>query len=313
MRLGQILLTVVFAAQSLGVAVATVRADENVDVVATFSILADMVKEVGGERVGVHSLVGPGSDAHVFQATPADAVTLRRARLVIENGLGFEGWLDRLIEAAGYKGRRLVASEGVRLLELRGREDRGHGHHLEHARGDADPHAWQNPANAVGYVGNIARGLCDIDQVGCPTYKANAAAYTERLHALDSEIKARLAAIPEDKRKVITSHSAFGYFAKQYGVEIMAPEGVSTEQEASALDVATLIRQIREYDIKALFVENISDPRLVEQIARETGLKPAGRLYSDALSKPGMGADSYIAMMRHNGEAIAEALETAVE
>ncbi|MBU2581377.1 MAG: metal ABC transporter substrate-binding protein [Alphaproteobacteria bacterium] len=311
MKLIGVLVAALLAGEILAVSIKPAHAAEKIAVVATFSILADMAKQVGGERVAVHSMVGPGSDAHVFQATPADAVTLRRAALVVENGFGFEGWLDRLIEAADYKGQRIVASEGVAPLSQADTDDHGHHQGDKHGLRAADPHAWQNIANGVHYVDNIARGLCNLDKSGCPTYKANGAAYIERLQALDREIKGRLAAIPSERRKVITSHSAFGYFAERYGVEIIAPEGVSTEQEAAALDVAGLIRQIREHDIKALFVENISDPRLIEQIARETGLKPAGRLYSDALSKAGGEADSYIAMMRHNGVAIAEALEAA--
>lgn len=304
----------------------TLAADK-IDVVTTFSVLADMVGEVGGDRVQVHSLVGPASDSHVFQASPADAVTLKRARLVIENGLGFEGWLQRLVSASGYEGPRQVASQGIEPIFIGDQAAVGHGHQHGHGEGhhredgnaqaeqldNVDPHAWQSVSNAIVYVKNIADALCSIDAVGCEGYEANARVYSAELAALDSEIEARFSKIPLEQRKVITSHLAFEYFAKRYGVEIFAPEGVSTEQEAAALDVAALIRQIRKHDIKALFVENVSDPRLIEQIARETGLKPAGKLYSDALSKPGEGADSYIAMMRHNAGAIAGALENPAQ
>ncbi|KUO55595.1 MAG: hypothetical protein APF80_15575 [Alphaproteobacteria bacterium BRH_c36] len=308
-----LLLAAVLASQAPALWVRDAAADDRVQVVATFSILADMAAIVGGERVRVTALVGPGSDAHVFQATPADAVMLKRAFLVIENGLGFEGWLDRLIAASGYKGERLVASNGITPLG----SATGHEHGREHAHRHAqeseqdgvDPHAWQSLANAAVYVENIARGLCAADAEDCAAYRANAAAYAAKISALDNEIAARFSALPAGKRKVITSHTAFGYFGQRYHLEIFAPEGVSTEQEAAALDVAALIRQIRKYDIKALFVENVSDPRLIEQIARETGLKPAGRLYSDALSRAGGDADSYLAMMRHNANVIAEALE----
>lgn len=288
---------------------------DRVEVVATFSILADMAANVGGDKVRVTSLVGPGSDAHVFQATPADAVTLKRAALVIENGLGFEGWLDRLIAASGYTGQRVVASEGIKPLGLAVDDAHGHGGGHAHviAKDGADPHAWQSLANAGVYVANIARGLCVADAASCATYEANAAAYAAKITALDDEIAKRFSALPADKRKIITSHTAFGYFGKRYGIEIFAPEGVSTEQEAAALDVAGLIRQIRKNHIKALFVENVSDPRLIEQIARETGIKPAGRLYSDALSKAGGAAETYLAMMRHNAFAIADVLETAAK
>ncbi|MBU1212746.1 MAG: zinc ABC transporter substrate-binding protein [Alphaproteobacteria bacterium] len=315
----QLLLAAVLALQAPILSAREAAAGDKVQVVATFSILADMAAIVGGERVRVMLLVGPGSDAHVFQATPADAVTLKRASLVIENGLGFEGWLDRLIAASGFKGERIVASKGITPLGLVAGHEHGHDHGHERAKESepgneqdgADPHAWQSLANAAVYVANIARGLCAADALGCAAYQANAAAYTAKISALDKEIAARFSALPADKRKVITSHTAFDYFGKRYKLEIFAPEGVSTEQEAAALDVAALIRQIRKNDIKALFVENVSDPRLIEQIARETGLKPAGRLYSDALSKAGGNADSYLAMMRHNANAIAEALEAA--
>lgn len=292
------------------------RADDNkIEVVATFSILADLVANVGGERVRVTSLVGPGSDAHVFQATPSDAVALKRARVVVENGLGFEGWLDRLVETSGYAGPKIVASETIPVRDgAPGEAHEDHyakGEERHHESGSGDPHAWQNIAKAIAYVETIKRGLCAADPEGCPAYKANASAYAARLHALESEIKEWFSRIPAGSRKIITSHDAFGYFGDAYNIEILAPEGASTEQEASAKDVARLIRQIRAQDIKALFVENISDPRLIEQIARETGLRPAGRLYSDALSPEGGPADTYIAMMRHNASAIAGALEEA--
>lgn len=305
--------------QGLAMAVRDAAASERVEVVATFSILADMAAQVGGERVRVSSLVGPGGDAHVFQPTPSDAVALKRAALVIENGFGFEGWLHRLIVASGYQGPRVVASEGIAPLSQSSRAGHDHnsGHKHSHSHNHAkseegvDPHAWQNLKNATVYVRNIARGLCSVDEKGCATYEANAAAYAKQLSALDEESAARFARLPAGQRKVITSHSAFGHLAKRYDLEIIAPEGVSTEQAAAARDVAALIRQIRKDDIKALFVENISDPRLIEQIARETGLKPAGRLYSDALSNSGGEADTYLAMMRHNTTTIANALEAA--
>ncbi len=292
---------------------------KKISVIATFSILADMVRNVGGERVSVSALVKPGSDAHVYRPTPATAAEIKRARVVVENGLGFEGWLERLVASSGYKGVRVVASQGIKPLELKGaggekHHGHGHGHESGHHKhdhsdhGPSDPHGWQSIKNGIQYVANIVEGLCSADPGGCDEYKKNAADYSDRLKALDKEVATRLSAIPKSRRKLITSHNAFGYFAQRYGVSIYSPEGVSTESEASAKDVAKLIRQIAVDDIKALFIENVSDARLVEQIARETGLKPAGRLYSDALSREGEAA-TYLGMMRANGTAIAEALE----
>lgn len=309
--------------------------DGKVPVLATFSILADMARNVGGDRVSVTSLVEPGSDAHVYRPTPASAARIRHAMVVIENGLGFEGWLKRLIDSSGYAGLRVVASKGVAVLDA-GTSGHAHAHDHDHKHkhrkaghsdhddhsghgthgeaqdggGASDPHAWQSLKNGIQYVANIAAGFCQADPEGCDIYRANAARYSDRLKALDAEIVARLSATPKAQRKVITSHDAFGYFADRYGVEIYSPEGVSTESEASAKEVAKLIRQIRKEGIRALFVENVSDARLIEQIARETGLKPAGRLYSDAVARDGA-AGTYLGMMRANGMAIADALEAA--
>lgn len=298
------------------------RASQKMPVVATFSILADMARNVGGDRVEVVSLVKPGSDAHVFQPTPADAVKVRRAKVVIENGLGFEGWLARLIKASGYQGEMVVASEGVRPLSIAdgahehashhgaegASEGKSHAGEMHKHEGSADPHVWHDLEKARRYVANITRGFCNADKEGCPDYKANAVAYLEKMQALDDELTKQFAAIPEARRKIITSHDAFGYLGHRYHIEIHAPEGLSTEAEASAKDIAAIIGQIRAEGIKALFVENISDPRLIEQIARETGLRPAGKLYSDSLSAVGGEADSYLKMMRYNATQIADAL-----
>lgn len=275
-------------------------AKDAVPVVASFSILGDWVSEIGGDRVSVVTLVGPDGDAHVYQPTPADARAVAGAKAVFINGLGFEGWFTRLIEASGSKAAIVNASQGIEAIE--GEEEGGSPH------GAVDPHAWQSVPNALLYVGNIRDGLCRIDAAGCPVYRENAARYGAVLEKLDMEIRAALGRIPTAKRRIITSHDAFGYFAHEYGVEFLAPQGVSTESEASAADVARIIRQIRDDGAGALFVENISDPRLLEQIGRETGLKPGGRLYSDALSEKGEPASTYLDMMRQNVSTIAAAL-----
>lgn len=276
--------------------------------VASFSILGDLVRQVGGERVQVDVLVGPGSDAHVFQPTPAHARAVAQSQIVFSNGLGFEGWMARLLKTAGYKGQQVVVSKGARTLKADRHDDdhKGQGHGHDH--GAHDPHAWQSVDNVKVYVRNIAQGLCQVDATGCDSYERNAKAYTARLDALDTEIRASWAQIPPAQRKVITSHDAFGYYARDHSVKFLAPQGVSTESEASAKGVAQLVRQIRREQIRALFVENIADPRLIEQIAREAGVKPSGALYSDSLSAPGGDAPTYIDMVRFNTRALANAV-----
>lgn len=275
-------------------------AQEKLPVVASFSILGDFVREVGGERVALALLVGPDGDAHVYSPTPADAKTVAGAKLVVVNGLKFEGWLTRLIKSSGTKATVATATIGITPLKMA--DDHGHGH------GGEDPHAWQSVANARLYVGNVRDALIAADPAGKASYEANAVAYLARLDALDAEIKAAVARIPADRRKAITSHDAFGYFAKAYGIEFIAPQGVSTEAEASAKDVARIIRQIKAQKVPAVFLENITNPRLAEQIARESGAKIGGRLYSDALSAADGPAGTYIAMMKHNISQIEKAL-----
>ncbi len=294
-------------------------AQDKLPVVASFSILGDMVAEVGGDRVAVTTLVGPDGDAHVYQPTPADAQMIAGASLVVVNGLGFEGWLDRLIEASEYKGPVVVATEGVTALEMAegGDDDHAEGEahdhdhdhdHEGHDHGGTDPHAWQSLANARLYVANIEAGLTAADPEGAATYAANAATYLAEIDAVEAEVVAAIAALPEARRSVVTSHDAFGYFAAAYGLTFHAPEGVSTESEASAADVAALITQMKAESITAVFVENISDSRLLEQITAETGAKVGGTLFSDALSGPDGPAATYLGMMRHNVATLAAAL-----
>ncbi|RXT54480.1 ABC transporter substrate-binding protein [Bosea sp. Tri-44] len=275
-------------------------AQEKLPVVASFSILGDFVREIGGERVAVTTLVGPDGDAHVYSPTPADAKTVAGAKLVVVNGLKFEGWLTRLIKSSGTKATIATATTGITPLKLA--DDHGHGH------GGEDPHAWQSVANAKIYVGNVRDALTAADPAGKSSYETNAAAYLGKLDALEAEIKAAVARIPADRRKAITSHDAFGYFVKAYGIAFIAPQGVSTEAEASAKDVARIIRQIKAEKVPAVFLENISNPRLAEQIAKESGAKIGGRLYSDALSAANGPAGTYIAMMKHNISQIEKAL-----
>ncbi len=284
-------------------AVAPVRAQEKLPAVATFSILGDLVKNVGGDRVAVSTLVQPNGDAHVYQPSPADAKTLVDARVIFMNGIGLEGWLDRLIKASGSKGAMVIATKGIKPHEMK--EEDSHSHAHAHK---LDPHAWQSVANAKIYVANIRDALIAADPAGRDAYEKNAADYLKRLAAVETEIKETVAKIPPAKRRVITSHDAFGYFASAYGIEFIAPQGVSTESEASARDVARIIRQIRAQKIPAVFLENISDPRLMQQIVKETGAKIGGTVYSDSLSEAKGPAASYIAMMEHNIRQFAAAL-----
>jgi zinc/manganese transport system substrate-binding protein len=273
-------------------------AQAKLKVLATFSILGDFVKTVGGDRVEVATLVGPNSDAHIYAPAPADAKKVAEAKVVITNGLGFEGWLSRLVRASGTKAPVVVATKGIAVRKA------AVGH------GDADPHAWQSAQNAKVYVANIRDALIAADPAGKADYEANAAAYLGRLDTLDRDLKAAVAAIPADRRRIISSHDAFGYFEQAYGIDFIAPQGVSTESEASARDVARIIAQIRRQKIPAVFLENISDPRLMEQIAKESGARIGGKLYSDALTDEKGDAPNYIDMMRHNIKQITAALMT---
>lgn len=285
-------------------------AADRLPVVASFSILGDMTARVGGDRVVVTTLVGPDGDAHVYEPTPDDVRAVAAAKLLVVNGLGFEGWMDRLAGASGYAGPVVVASKGVAPREMAEEEHadaEGHDHH-GHDHHGIDPHAWQDVANAVTYVKNIAAGLDAADPAGKATYDANAAAYVAELEALDAEVRAALATLPADRRRIITSHDAFGYFGAAYGLRLSAPEGVSTEAEASAADVAALIRQIRADAVPAIFVENIKDRRLIDQIAAETDAAVGGELYTDALSDKDGPAPTYVEMIRHNVKTLAEAL-----
>lgn len=269
------------------------HAQDRLNVVASFSILGDFVRNVGGDRVDVTTLVGPDGDAHVYTPTAADAKKIADARLVIVNGLDFEGWLSRLVKSSGKKPTIATATKGIAPRKL--------GSH-------ADPHAWQSAANAKIYVTNIRDALAAADPAGAEFYRGNAQTYLEKLDALDREMRAAVAQIPQDRRKVISTHDAFGYLASAYGIEFVAPLGVSTESEASARDIARIITQIRTQKIPAVFLENISDSRLIRRISAETGAKVGGTLYSDSLTAEKGDAPTYIDMVRHNIKALTSAL-----
>ncbi len=273
-------------------------ASAQIPVTTSFSILGDLVRVVGGDRVAVTTLVGPNEDAHVFEPKPADAKAILQSKLVVSNGLGFEPWMGKLVKSAGYKGASVIASTGVQPRKMQ------HDGHTE-----TDPHAWQNPANVIFYVNNIRKALEQLDPAGAASYQANTAAYVAELQALDAWATTQFAAIPADKRKVITSHDAFGYFAAHYQLKFLAPQGVSTDGEASAKQVASLIRQIQREKIRAVFVENMANPKLLAQLSKEANVVPGDTLYADALSAPDQPGASYLKMARHNITALVAGLQ----
>ncbi|MCU0758041.1 MAG: zinc ABC transporter substrate-binding protein [Steroidobacteraceae bacterium] len=263
----------------------TVAAEPPLRVVASFSILADIARNVGGDRVVVTSIVGPDADAHVYDPRPSDVAALAGADVVLTNGLGFEGWMDRLVDSSGFRGRWIVASAGIEALPADGR---------------ADPHAWQDPRNVVRYVDRISAAFAASRPADAASFAANAARYRRDVLALDARIQQAVDALPPGRRRFVTSHDAFGYFARRYGFTILAPQGWSTDDEPSARDVAALIRQLKTGGVRAVFIENMTDPRLIERIAAEGGATVGGRLYSDALARPGQPAGTYLGMMQHN-------------
>ena len=269
------------------------RLQDRLNVVASFSILGDFIRNVGGERVSVTTLVGPDGDVHVYTPAPADAKKIAAAKLLVINGFGLEGWLPRLLQASGSKAPIVAATAGIAPLKL---------------GSDADPHAWQSVANAKIYVANIRDALAAADPADARVFQENAENYLGQLDALDREVREAIARIPQGRRKVISTHDAFGYFAAGYGIAFIAPLGVSTESEVSARDIARIITQVRASGIPAVFLENISDDRLMRRISAETGARIGGTLYSDALTDEKGAAPTYIDMVRHNIKALTSAL-----
>lgn len=278
---------------ALALVPALTGAHDKITVVASFSILGDMVEQVTGDLAEVTTIVGPDADAHVYTPNASDAKAVADADVIFVNGLGFETWSKTLIENSGTKAQVFVATDGITPLKV---------------EGETDPHAWNSLANGLVYVDNIAQGLSRVDSVHAPAFRANAEAYRARLTALDASAKEQLGKLPDDKRTVVTAHDAFGYLADAYGLNFLAPVGIDTEAEPSARELAALIDHLKQVGAGALFVENIASSALVEQIERETGLRIAGRLYSDALSERGGPATSYEKMFQHNLATLIQAL-----
>ncbi|GAA4663587.1 metal ABC transporter solute-binding protein, Zn/Mn family [Bartonella pachyuromydis] len=276
-----------------------------IQVVVSFSILADLVKNVGGNHVSTTTFIGPNANTHAYEPSPRDAQALRNADIIFINGLHLEGFIDRLITASGTKALLVEVSTSISPLKIKNQEQSAQQYHHNSY---IDPHAWQTIPNVEIYIKNIAAAFCKIDQPSCTSYNKNAEIYLQKLKAMQEKLKTKIAIIPKDQRIIITSHDAFGYFAKEYGFTILAPQSASTEAEATPADVAKLIKQIKTNKATALFIENISNPRLIKQIAKETGLKIGGILYSDALSNENGPAATYLDMMEHNVNTIINAI-----
>lgn len=274
------------------------RAATPMHVVTSFSILADLTQQVGGDAIHVETLVGPNGDVHVYEPRPRDLRTVMQAAVLVRNGLGLEGWMDRLTGAADFKGRVVVAAEKVTPRTMT--EDGG--------ALATDPHAWQDPRNAILYVQAITDGLIAADPANAAAYRDAAARYTAQVAQADTWIESMFAPIPPAERRIITTHDAFGYYGARYGVEFLSAEGISTEYEPSAKAIAALVRQIKRENVRAVFIENMTSPRMAEMLARETGAKLGGTVYSDALSLPNEPAPTYLKMLRHNTTLFAQAM-----
>lgn len=315
-----------FISGAIGVAFMGSVSAATVNVVTSFSILEDFARQVGGDRITVKSIVPVNGDVHAYEPRPTDVIAFKRADLVLANGLQFDTFMQRLAKSSETKAPVVEVTKGIEPLKNTEDEhghgaepahddhDHGHDHDHDHAHehdhdhGEYDPHAWQSVPNAMIYVKNIADALCKVDSAGCESYKANASAYTEKLQALHESVKAAFSALPKDKRTLITSHDAFGYLGAAYGLTLLAPEGTSSATEATAADVAAIIRQIREDKGSAVFMENISNPALIKQIASEGNVAVGGKLYSDALSGPDEPAPTYLKMMQYNADTITKAI-----
>lgn len=278
---------------------------KTLDVVASFTVIADVVKNVGGEHVTVVSLVPPNGDPHAFEPSPDDARRLKGADLAFVSDPGFETWFPRLAKAAGASKPPVAVSNGVKTIEMEAEDEPGQGHSHGRVR---DPHVWNSPANVLAWVANIEKALSEASPEDAADFRANAARYADALREVNAYGHETFDRVPKANRKVLTSHDAFGYFGAEYGVTFLSPLGVTTEAEPSAKVVASLIRQIRTEQVKTYFLESSNDPRLISQIAEATGAKPGGELYPEALSKEDGPAPTYLRMIRYNIDTIAAAM-----
>lgn len=292
-----VLFRIAFSALMIWGAMATSASAKTLNIVASFSVLADVVQQIGGDHVRVKSLVGPDGDPHQFEPSPDDARNLKDADLAFISGEGLERWFEKLVTASGYQGTPVIVSTGIKLRE---RQRKG--------RTSDDPHVWNRPLNVLVWVANIEKALSAADPEDANDFKVNAARYVQELRDLDGDAHARIDPIPPQQRKILTSHDAFGYLGRDYGITFLSPLGLSTETEASASDVARLIDQVRAEHVTFYFIETSNDPRLVQQIANATGAQPGGKLYAEALSRPDGPAPTYAQMFRHNIDLLAKAM-----
>jgi zinc/manganese transport system substrate-binding protein len=277
-------------------------AQEKPRVVATFTVIGDLVAAVGGDAVSLTTLVGPDADAHVFEPRPADVAAVAKADLIVANGLGMEPWLERLTEAADFGGKTVIASADVTPLPFMEEAD-------DSGAMPDDPHAFQDLSNGRLYVKTIAAALEALAPKEAGAIAARAARLDAEMIALDAEIKAKLGALPAFNRRILTSHDAFHYFGKAYGLDILSIQGVSTETEPSAADLAAIARQAKSGQVKAIFLENMSNPALAQTISAEAGLPVGGELVADALTKEGGLAPHYLDMFKHNLAALLKVLQ----
>lgn len=291
-------------------------------VVASFTVLGDMVAEIGGDYVQLTNIIGLGGDAHAFEPTPEHVRALAQARVLVINGLDFEAWLPRLVAASNFRGLQIVASQGVEPRQLDA--ESAHSHH-DHAHasgagaagaaglhaGEVDPHAWQSLTNGMTYARNIAAGLSKADPANAATYAARAERYIDEMKKLDIQVRHALGQIPPEKRKVVVPHDSMGYFGREYGIEFIPIAGISSQAEASARNVAAIVDQIRKVGGAAVFLEGTANPKLAEQIARETGATMGGTLYADTLGEPDQPAGTYLGMFKWNAGQLIYALNPA--
>ncbi|MFA5956555.1 metal ABC transporter solute-binding protein, Zn/Mn family [Hyphomicrobium sp.] len=284
------------ASTAAGVGFAGAASAKTLNAVASFTVLADVVKQVGGDHINVKSLVPPDGDPHEFEPSPNDAKSLKEADITFLSGEGLETWFEKLVTASGYGGTPYVVSKGIKTRKME-----------EDGKTVTDPHVWNSPVNVKIWVANIEKALAAADPADAADFKANATKYSKELDDLNTYAKSVLETVPKDRRKILTSHDAFGYFGREYGVQFLSPVGLSTETEASAADVAKLIDQIKTEKVKTYFFENSNDSRLVEQIAKATGAQPGGELYVESLSKADGPAPTYTKMFHYNVEQISKA------
>jgi zinc/manganese transport system substrate-binding protein len=289
------------AAALLTLIPANARADK-IPVVATFSVIADMVTQVAEDRVHLTTIVGPDGDSELYRPTMADAKTVAEAKIVFMNGINdeFEPWLEPLLKQAKFAGAKVVVSRGAKTISA-SEENTPSG---KPKPAELDQHAWLDPKNGIIYVNNIAEALAKYDPENAAPYRARAAAYVDDLKALDTWAKAEMAAIPPAKRRIISSHDSLEYLAKAYNITLISVNGWTNNAEPSAAELARLTQQIKKERVHALFLDSITDPRVMQRIGQEAGISVGDTLYGDALSKPGGPAGTYVKMIRHDIEAL---------